>query len=454
LECLRSKNNEMCYDPRRVMEHHGDYQCREEEGGLDCLSETVPDGYGKLVTTPLQIEGDMNDVRACNSEPIEYYYQVAARWVPKVAKDGAVSTLKPMNFYNFIGPGVLYPPDQSSLIATFPVPTGHASLYWYTGRMPHGGEMLRNKMHVHNKVFKEYMLIKATPAELGLTKENNLMPTKAYGTVNINAAGYSSLAEVKAFVLKHLKSSQEHFDGYSDATLEIIENNYKTDDLHSRDRPEVICQSIQDLEEVDGYYYDRKVPTCCNPWHIKRDDIYTVVGLNPKLEYALGPHTTEVPDTFPAHVSMWMSWANEDEPATSQFGIQTHTQVPSGFLDASMSTGSLKIAMILNGGAITDHQAYLHDYWFPATIILTIVSYPATCLGLLLLFLAYAMIKCYSCLCKKAKNDFVGPSSPKRFQVEQEGTLLCPDPEAMLEAIEKRVTGSSEAENIRNIKNR
>ena len=111
----------------------------------------------------------------------------------------------------------------------------------------------------------------------------------------------------------------KEFDKLSDARIREIRENYDHSDLYSRDRPEAICHTVQDLEEVDGYFYDRKAPTCCVPWHIKKNDIYTVVAFNPKLDYALGPHTTVVPETFPAHVSMWMSWANEDEPPQSQF---------------------------------------------------------------------------------------------------------------------------------------
>ena len=208
VECFQDYRNK-CYDSRRVMEHHGDYECREEDGGLDCLLESVPDGYGKLITTPLQVEGDMNDVRACNSEPYEYYYQIGARWVPKVAADGTVSPLKPINFFNFIGPGNVVFNDQSSLIVTFQVPTAFDSIYWYAGRMPHGGDMLRNKMHVHNKVFKEYILVKATPAELGLTKENDLIPEKAYKTIALSDTPFSTLDEAKSFVLGNLKKSAE-----------------------------------------------------------------------------------------------------------------------------------------------------------------------------------------------------------------------------------------------------
>lgn len=90
-----------------MFEHHGDYQCTgvpdgtpqvpddgEDEdpsaprpmtsAGLDCLTESVPDGYGKLITQPLGLEGDINDVRAPNSTVLEWYYQLAARWVPKL----------------------------------------------------------------------------------------------------------------------------------------------------------------------------------------------------------------------------------------------------------------------------------------------------------------------------------------------------------------------------------
>jgi hypothetical protein len=52
--------------------------------GLDCLTESLPDGYGKLITQPLGLEGDINDARAPNSTVLEWYYQLAARWVPKL----------------------------------------------------------------------------------------------------------------------------------------------------------------------------------------------------------------------------------------------------------------------------------------------------------------------------------------------------------------------------------
>ena len=75
-----------------MFEHHGDYQCTgvpdgpdtTNSAGMDCLTESIPDGYGKLITFPLGLEGDINDARAPNSTVLEWYYQLAARWVPKL----------------------------------------------------------------------------------------------------------------------------------------------------------------------------------------------------------------------------------------------------------------------------------------------------------------------------------------------------------------------------------
>lgn len=61
-----------------------DPQSGAASGDLDCFTESVPDGYGKLLTRPLGVEGDINDIRAPNSTVLEWYYQLAARWVPKL----------------------------------------------------------------------------------------------------------------------------------------------------------------------------------------------------------------------------------------------------------------------------------------------------------------------------------------------------------------------------------
>ena len=112
--CTSSGQASACYDATRMFEHHGDYQVeissllpinchananpglystfipiptcstsccvdvlyylqpKDDLGGLNGLSETYPDGYGKLVTLPIGLEGDLNDVRAVDSPPLEW----------------------------------------------------------------------------------------------------------------------------------------------------------------------------------------------------------------------------------------------------------------------------------------------------------------------------------------------------------------------------------------------
>ncbi len=144
-------NPDDCYDPTRVFEHHGDYQCNPEEGGLDCLFEEIPLGYAKLLTSPLGLEGDLNDIRATGSAPLEWYYELGIKWVPNSIPHNR--GIKTIDFHNFAGPGDFNPFDQNSYIFTYQSPTDHDSIFWYSGRMPYTGELLRNKLH-GNKSYK------------------------------------------------------------------------------------------------------------------------------------------------------------------------------------------------------------------------------------------------------------------------------------------------------------
>jgi hypothetical protein len=152
------------------------------------------------------------------------------------------------------------------------------------------------------------------------------MPANAYLTVDIGKSGYSSLDQVKTLLLEHLTRAQAVFDGKV-ARGETVSD---ASGLTSRTRPAAICHGVAALGEVDGYFYDRREPTCCVPWHVTAGDIFTVVGFNRKLEYSMGPHTTEKPRTFPGHVGWWISTANEEAAPNSEFSIGQYNQNPNG----------------------------------------------------------------------------------------------------------------------------
>merc|ERR1712000_357440 len=209
-----------------------------------------------------------------------------------------------------------------------------------------------------------------------------------------------------------------------------------------------VCQVLQSLEEHDGYFYDRREPTCCAPWHIKKGDIFTVVGFNAKLDYKVGPHTDKIPKTSPAHVSLWMSWANEEDPPVSRFGIRGHNQEPSGgLLNPKFFPATQKIAYMLNGGVISNHQAVYHDKYIESTVIITVLRNP---ISSLLLLVGVVALSIYSCVrrCSGGKKAV----TRKEFEMTGHATKTCPDPESLVRTVADAVTKSSEEEMVRAMK--
>lgn len=104
-------------------------------GGLDCLTESVPDGYGKLITHPLGLEGDLNDARAPNSTVLEWYYQLAARWVPKLecseypqpTDDDQTDKKTPEHTVPESAPATASSADNAAATAQTPAAAGEAS---------------------------------------------------------------------------------------------------------------------------------------------------------------------------------------------------------------------------------------------------------------------------------------------------------------------------------------
>ena len=447
LKCLLNgwDNNRDCYDPTRVFEHHGDYQCIDEEGGLECLLETVPDGYGKLLTYPLGLEGDINDVRAPGSEPLEWYYQISIRWTPKESRLGR--TIQPMHFHNFAGPGNFDRKNQNSYILTYQCPTDRDSLFWYSGRMPYSGEMLRNKFHAHNKIFKEALFFAASPEELGLTKKNGLKPDQPFKTVDLRDTRFSTLDDVKSFILGNLEKSASDFDKRNGVggTGKI---DYSTQ--FSRERPRTICQGVSTLEKINGYFYDRKEDTCCRPWHIEKGDIFTVVGFNKQLKYAPGPHAENYPPTFPGHIGWWLSVASEEPEPKSFFSIALYNQDPNSFpgkLGVDFMDRLTRLSILTNGGVMPGSVSFTNYpvAYFLLGIIDIFVRHAMWCAAIII---AIALRCVYSRHVTKSSSK-----SGKEYQYQpvkttsvRESDDTCPAPGQVMDKLTQAVTIRSEME--------
>jgi hypothetical protein len=135
LECLLQKKYNCSHSFSVIFEQHGDYQCLPEDGGTGCYLEDLPSDYAKLVTGPLQINGELNDVRPPNSPEMGWYYQTAIKYIPKsIADKKKASKYNPMSFHYVWSPGRLDLSDQSTMVNTFLAPTDKDTFIWYTVR--------------------------------------------------------------------------------------------------------------------------------------------------------------------------------------------------------------------------------------------------------------------------------------------------------------------------------
>jgi len=330
---------EHCSHPFNMMaEQHGDYACLPEEGGADCYLEEFPNGYAKKVTSPMNFNGEMNDVRAPNSPQLEWYLQVAARWVPVHSAIG--NKLKPLSLHSMWGPGRFDVNDQSTMVQTFLTPTAYDNFYWYTGYMFDTGKLLRGKMHSHNTVFEESYLFSGSPAQLGLGSSKFRPKSKAYEVVPTTQSGFKSNEQLKNYLLREYNNSLQ-----SD----------------NPDKPRLICHSKAGTQLVGGYIYDRRNPSHCGEWEFKKGEQFTVIGFSHKTDLPPGPHMPDrVPKYIPGHVGWWISSELKDS-CESKYTYGFYSQDPEitfGHTYGKHQWGGLvnTIAIISNKGMPTAVQ--------------------------------------------------------------------------------------------------
>eukprot|EP00602_Paraphysomonas_sp_CaronLab_P007625 CAMPEP_0185022866 /NCGR_PEP_ID=MMETSP1103-20130426/5566_1 /TAXON_ID=36769 /ORGANISM="Paraphysomonas bandaiensis, Strain Caron Lab Isolate" /LENGTH=649 /DNA_ID=CAMNT_0027555137 /DNA_START=113 /DNA_END=2062 /DNA_ORIENTATION=- len=366
-----------CFNPLRTLETHGDYVCVAEDGGNDCHVESFHEGYGKLITHTLGLEGEINDVRPHHSETLVWYWEIGARWVPK-ATTGPGASLKAMSLHNMAGPGTYDPKVQRSFLFTFPTPSDRQSMFWYTGRLQNHGKMLRMKIHAHNTIFREAIIFAASPEQLGMTELNGFPMDKPHLPVDVVAAGFESNEALKRFLLLNLQRSQERYDALPS---DQHRTNEKTCGYPNEacvvSRPKAICQSFAHLEIIDGFAFDRRQPTCCDPWEWPSGQVFTVVGFSEHQGYPLGPHAPDmkdIPPTLPGHVGYWLTYDSEETPEHSRWGYSLYNHDPNGGLNSVADmTGYQKIAMYINGYT----SPHFNDWTKTPHSVVSILAYGA-----------------------------------------------------------------------------
>ena len=257
-----------CYNWSHFFEWHGDYNCRWDMGGTDCLYESYPDGTAKHTFFPLDVEGEINDVRARGSPPLEWYFQVGMHWRYADEYERMKIDTPDILSVAFMSPmGRVDLNNQQTYVQTIPVPIDYDNMVWANWKMPASGELIRNKIHSHMTSFYKMILVSGDVARV-LDKTYASPFYRAWETFDVSSHGYNS-------------SQAMFLDVYNKITRD--------------DQLELICISETDLVEVNNHLYDRKPITRCRHWNFQKGDDMFFLGWNVKKSF---PFTLDETATF------------------------------------------------------------------------------------------------------------------------------------------------------------
>ncbi|KAH8065461.1 hypothetical protein JL721_8215 [Aureococcus anophagefferens] len=173
-----------CNNVSWFFEWHGDHECDDDEGGgLPLRSRPRA---SRATSTKVDLEGEINDVRAAGDEAFGWYFEVAIKWFTHdkiLEKMGGVEPRPLSTFFNVGVPGRFDLNNQQTYVGTFPAPIAYDSVIWYNMRMFNNGILIRWKFHSHLLSFYKFMLVSGDVRDL-LDERFNLAPLwkrKFYG---------------------------------------------------------------------------------------------------------------------------------------------------------------------------------------------------------------------------------------------------------------------------------
>ena len=141
--------------PAEIMGTHGENQCRDEEGGVDCYVRSAPLGIAHVERRPLGIVNSFNDVRPEGAVPLSSWLFVAVR-VASSPPDRRISLT-----YLMVRP----PPYESR--GTYVIGTRLPSVSWHQGRVRAPmGSMIEAYFHAHAELVYDVWLFAGEDAHV------------------------------------------------------------------------------------------------------------------------------------------------------------------------------------------------------------------------------------------------------------------------------------------------
>mmetsp|Transcript_31784 Transcript_31784/g.53613 ORF Transcript_31784/g.53613 Transcript_31784/m.53613 type:complete len:675 (+) Transcript_31784:9-2033(+) len=286
-----------CMNMSWFMEQHGDAMSKKEDDGVETF--TVGDGISpRRYLQPVDFEGEFNDVRPVNSEPMEWYHEVAVLWKP------ADHTVAPVSDLVVLGSPHVVIPSQLTKAGAVPNPSDEESVMIFTVKIPEEveGKLIKGKLHSHVATLEASALFLATLDDLGVAGDH-FVPEFAWKPQRTSSElGFSDNEHFFAYAMDNLKRSQERYDRI--CAPSSSKTNLKHDPICHRPRPELICAAQTVSEDIifegQSYPFDRRSNTFCKPWHLRGGDDIVAFGFGRKVT---SPPAPSAPNVIPKYLS-------------------------------------------------------------------------------------------------------------------------------------------------------
>lgn len=194
----------------RMDQMHGDMQCPDDEGGMDCTVHRLDKGYGSPFTRSFFTDTMLTDVRARGSPPLTFWYESALRIsrgaatpLARLARMSAAGATACRSQLGFL-------PD---VYATYRVPTLGRSYMALSDPVASDQDWLVVANHMHRRASSEHWLVVSSAlfTDLGVACDLCTRSPSATSLPEISKArvtdepGAPSSDEIKRRVLAHVR---------------------------------------------------------------------------------------------------------------------------------------------------------------------------------------------------------------------------------------------------------
>jgi len=267
-------DGEWSYDNTYAVEFdiHGDRQCTEAMGGMNCTMRLTPRGYGLKLAMPLETILDLKDVRPLGSAPMAFYGQYAFRWTAErqmpVAK--MLTGIWTSSFGYF----------HDDYLLSFDPKTPHEYLYWSEQEFRLNASLVHMYWHAHHKYTEDMWATSASAEQLGLMEK--------FGSSWVD--------------LPRLGMDTRGAQQYVRDRIAAAQDKCRTESC--RYYPALRCKMNKDRWEYVGgeeAYMPRYRIPYCNRWDFLEGDVITIVSFHQLQSHV---HVTQ-PELYWMHTAFY-----------------------------------------------------------------------------------------------------------------------------------------------------